>query len=97
MLFVQVGGWGPCGPAGAVAEVGGYLCLYHWIWLCEAFPWLENVLRHAGSPVLNFFVIWAIPTVSWTILCFCVLMAVMKWKQRSQRNRGESGRHSMSP
>ncbi len=72
-LLVEIGGWGPCGPASTLAQVGGVLGLYHFICLCTWFPALEHLLASVDSAALNAVMIISVPAVTWFLVTFGLL------------------------
>ncbi len=78
--LMLIGGWGPCGPASWIAEIGGYLNLDHVTLWCVCFPGIEKVRPEI---LLLLFV----PAVDWSVLTFVVLSFVV-WISRVSRPIG---------
>lgn len=72
LLLVGIGGWGPCGPAGATAVIGGFLGYSHLVFLCTWFPELEGLLR-SDSALFNIAIIILIPAADWFLVTFGIL------------------------
>ena len=78
--MVELGGWGPCGPASTVAAIGGWLSIEHAVWLSQLVPGLEGLVSrmHADLP---FFVVW--PGLIWSGVAFGVLTVWQRVRQHA--------------
>lgn len=73
LLLAVMGGYGPCGPASPMAEVGAYLSVFHAVALFTIFPFLEDCLIRLQSGPANAAALFLIPAVDWTVIVFVLL------------------------
>lgn len=73
LALVEIGGWGPCGPSGPVAHLGGLLSIYHFMCLCVVFPAVEQFLGNLDSVALNIAFLLLVPAANWFLLTFGLL------------------------
>ncbi len=78
--LMTLGGWGPCGPASAVAAVGGCLNMAHVDWLLALFPALEPL---TGRLIPDWVLVLVWPAVVWSVLAFLALR-FWKWVRKDE-------------
>ena len=71
--LVQVGGYGPCGPASTLATIGSLMGYWHVVGLCILIPPLDEWLSTGIQPqwlcgAVNCAVIVMVPTITWSLL-----------------------------
>jgi len=69
--LVTLGGWGPCGPASVLAQIGGCLSMVHVTWLLALFPGLEPL---TGRFIPEWVLVLVWPAVVWSVLAFGTLV-----------------------
>ena len=91
-LLAHLGGWGPCGPAGAVSEIGGALIAYPLLVAVFALlPGIESWLIELDSPFVNNAAIpIALPVLLWAVLVFLALLVGSRLRRRVERGRPPS-------
>jgi hypothetical protein len=73
--LVQIGGYGPCGPASTLATVGSVLGYWHFVGLCILIPtlgeWFDTGLQPQWLCIAaNFSAILVVPAINWSLLIF---------------------------
>jgi len=71
LLFMQIGGWGPCGPVSILATVGGILNYCHIVFYGRIFGEL-----HTNSSILNSMLLIIIPACNWTLIGYFIIGAI---------------------
>jgi hypothetical protein len=71
LFLIQIGGWGPCGPASTLAFIGGVLNMFHVIYYSTVFGELST-----ERPIINLTILFIIPAFDWAILSYIIMTAI---------------------
>jgi hypothetical protein len=63
-VLIAAGGWGPCGPAGLVTQIGGFLSVDHLLFYSKFFSSLSTV---------SIFGVFAIAALDWAVAILILL------------------------
>jgi hypothetical protein len=83
LALAEIGGWGPCGPSGPIAYLGGLLSIYHAMCLCMVFPTVEKLLMDLDSVAVNIAFFLLVPAGNWFLVTFGLL--TLRARLRSRR------------
>jgi len=79
--LMTLGGWGPCGPASAVATLGACLNMIHVVWLLALFPRLDGL---AGRLHADWVLVFVWPAIVWSVLSFISLKLIYKTADKDE-------------
>jgi len=79
ILLAEFGGWGPCGPHGAMG-LGAFVIEFPFFVLARG--GLEEVLIRAASPALNVTIMLLVPGVCWSVVAWGIMRIGSEWGRR---------------
>ncbi len=81
LLLATLGGWGPCGPAGSLAYVGGILNVFHVMFYASLFGEFGTAYAFA-----NLVLMFLVAAFDWTVLALPFALLFLSRSRRQERD-----------